>query len=147
VDATDEEIKKCVTVIKNTANAYSKEVSYIITISDLSKYKTIIYKLLKLDEGEIVTVELRTSRLEELRYSAREKAVHAARGKAVALAAGLNQTIGKAFEIIEESSPMINWYEKPMPGDINDQPINDTYLIQPGYISVTARVTVRFELN
>jgi uncharacterized protein YggE len=112
----------------------------------MNKYLDVIHNLLQLNVGEITSVEFRTSKLEELKGRAQVKALQSAREKAVMLASALNQSIGKGYKITEEPSPVINWYDRRLP-DNADALNGNVYLVEPGYITISAKLTVSFELN
>lgn len=147
INVSSDDITRCLDVIRNTSPNYLKIREYIITLTDMNKYLDIIHNLLQLNVGEITSVEFRTSRLEELKGRAQVKALQAAREKAGRLASALNQNIGKGYKITEEPSPVINWYERRFPDNSGDAPTGSVYLVEPGYITISAKLTVSFDLN
>ena len=138
VYASDEEVKRSIDYVKG--NQVIRE--FVFTIKDLSRYKEVVNRLLKLNKGEIASIEFRTSKLADYKESLRVKAISAAKAKALNMVTGLGQNVGKAYTIIDNPSPLINTYNSYSAGAT----VNDLYMVVPGYISVSANVTVSFEL-
>ncbi|HEY4784839.1 MAG TPA: SIMPL domain-containing protein [Bacteroidales bacterium] len=148
VTINDGEIQGSLDMLKNNASFYSLLKEFVITLTDTKKYRDVLLQLIRLDSGEITSIEFRTSKLAAYKENARAKAIEAARVKAESMASVLGQSIGKAYMITEEPSPLINWYDKSQqPGLHHDDDVNDAYLTLPGYISIPAKVTVSFELK
>jgi uncharacterized protein len=117
-----------------------------VTVRDIAKLDTLLEALVKAGGNRIGSIGYETSDLRKYRDQARDLAVKAAREKAGALAKSLGQDIGKAQSIEEvpesEGSSMANTsfgYESRSraPGSS----------IAPGQKTISASVTVSFELN
>ncbi len=127
-----------------------------IRLSDVSKFESLYGDVLDAGVNYVQGVDFRTTQLRKYRDQARAMAIQAAQEKAAALAAGVGQAAGPVKMIHEDSS---NWY-----GSYNSwwQPSGAMYqnavqnagggqfteegTLAPGQISVTAGVTVEFEL-
>lgn len=90
---------------------YSYHANQTITVllKDLKKYDGLISGLITRGINRIDGISFGTSKLEELKSEARKLAVSNAKTKAVEYAGVLNQTVGKAIQISEQS------YSPPVP--------------------------------
>lgn len=81
------------------------QVSQVITVTltDLSKYEELMTSSLKAGVNRVHGVSFSVADPKKYREEARLQAVRAAREKAKAMAAELGQTIGKPWEVTEES--------------------------------------------
>ncbi len=127
-----------------------------IRLSDISKFESLYSDVLEAGVNYVQGVEFRTTQLRKYRDQARAMAIQAAQEKAAALASGVGQATGRVIMIHEDSS---NWF-----GSYNSWWRNSGAMYQnavqnagggqfteegtlaPGQISVTAGVTVEFEL-
>ena len=116
-----------------------------ITVRDLAKLDTLLESLIKAGGNRIDSIAYETSDLRKYRDRARDEAVKAAREKAGALAKALGQDIGTAQSIEETPTPeysaanaSFNYYGR-------DQTRAPSIAV--GQISISASVTVSFELN
>lgn len=142
---TDEEVTKKppvflgYTVIKNVA----------IILRDVSKSEELLTDIIKSGVSYIQNVYFRTTQLRKYKDEARARAIKAAQEKAIALTREIGQSIGKAYSISEEG---------PTPSYSQNNNVNFSYsasspspsddsTIALGQISITARVTVSFELK
>jgi uncharacterized protein YggE len=124
----------------------SKNVSIIL--KDVSKAEDLLADIFKSGVSSIESVYFRTSQLRKYKDQARAMAMRAAQEKAIALTKEIGQTIGKAYSITEDE-----------PSYASSQNINNlsSFYLPPsssegstlalGQISITARVTVSFELK
>lgn len=118
-----------------------------VTVRDIAKLDTLLEALVKAGGNRIGSIGYETSDLRKYRDQARDLAVKAAREKAGALAKALGQDIGKAQSIEEvpesESYSMANargyGYE--------EREKSRGATIAPGQKTISASVTVSFELN
>jgi len=131
--------------------------TYVVTIRDIDSFEEILSAVLEAGIEHVHGIQFRTSELKANRVLAREKAIQAAREKAIDLAAALGKKIGEPYSIDENHT---NWYSgydrywgRPR-GAMYSQTIveappggGEGGTFEPGKISVTARVTVRFELE
>src|SRR5947207_9401657 len=75
-----------------------------LTLKDISKYETLMTRLLEAGVNHVNGVEFDVAEPRKYRDETRLKAIRAAREKAEAMAAELGQKIGKPWEITDESS-------------------------------------------
>ncbi len=126
---------------------YTKEI--YITINDLTKTDRILLELNKLGFIKFHYMDYRVRNLTDLQYQAKQKAVISARTKAALLAKELGQSIGRAHTIEEIYTPDYQWYN--LKNDHGKENItylydNDDYILEPGFIIITAKVKVSFDL-
>jgi uncharacterized protein len=125
----------------------------VITLRDLTKFTPLLTDALKLGVNRAGQVQFRTTELRKHRDAARTMAIRAAKEKAVDLAKELGMKVGKPITI-EESSTWDTWggprrgmmmqnamSEESMGGDMGSS------TLAPGQISVSARVSVTFDLE
>jgi len=122
-----------------------------LTINDMSKLEDIYSSALDAGANVVQGVEFLTTELRKHRDEARGRAVKAAKEKAEALAKELGLGIGKARTILEGTSPYsYNNYNWRTPRQVAVGGNLDEYLsgltMSPGVISVTASITVTFDL-
>ena len=137
-----------------TLDYYRVTKSIAFTLGDIDKYDGLIASLVQSGVNRISNVSFRATEIRKYRDQAREMAVAAAKEKAVALAARLDQKIGKAFTI-DEDSP-VTPYRRPLmaaglantmfEASSDSGGTTDSSLVL-GQIPVQASVTVRFELQ
>lgn len=116
-----------------------------IVLRDVAKYEPLLTGLLKAGVERLDGIHWRSSRMDALHAEARLTAVRSARDKARALAEALGQSIGPAYLINDEPQfepvPRMPMYkEMTMAAPDQGAPI------APGEMTITARVTVGFEL-
>ena len=134
-------------IIQMDSAAYYKEV--FITISDIKKLDKYLLELYNLGYRDYVYLDYRVTNYKRYKSQARKEAVNTARKKAQELVAELGQTLGKAHTIEEMPTEDYNWYnlkDKAKSGMIMYKLGADNHLIEPGYITVTAKVKVSFDL-
>lgn len=125
---------------------YAVSKSIAIIVRDVTKAEELLGELFRTGITRISGVDFRTTQDRKFRDQARAMAMKSAQEKARAMALEIGQGIGKAFTITEEGgsrpSPanMSSFY---LGGSVADSPS----AIALGQISITARVTVSFELK
>lgn len=119
-----------------------------LKITDLSKYEEISSGLLTRGINQINSIEFTTSKLKEHEAEARNLAIKSAKEKATTMASQIDQSIGKAYYINEESFPVIPFqrYGAMKAMDMQES-AGDGPTIAPGEIEIKGRVTVSFLLN
>jgi uncharacterized protein YggE len=119
-----------------------------LTLTDLSKYEDLLTSVLKVGVNRVDGISFRVADPRKYREEARLKAVQAARDKAVAMAAQLGQTIGKPWEITEESevdsnvltaNSLSNRYRQPMQ--------EEAATVAGGEVTIRAIVRISFQLE
>ena len=127
---------------------YAVSKGIAIILRDVSKAEELLAELFTAGITRINDVEFRTTQSRKLKDQARALAIKAAHEKARALASEIGQNIGKAYTIVEEGFP--RGYGANVSnslGSISGVSSDDDSTIALGQISITARVTVSFELK
>lgn len=127
------------TVTKNVA----------IILRDVSKAEDLLTDIIKSGISEIQNVSFRTTQLRKHKDQARAMAIRAAQEKAIALTREIGQSIGKAYSITEEG-PTSSYSQNSNNNftySVSERSSSDESTIALGQISITARVTVSFELK
>lgn len=127
---------------------FTAEQTLSVKLRDISKLDDAMDAVVSAGVNRIDGVEYQSSELRKYRDQARDEAVKAAREKATALANGLGNQIGKTYSI-DETEQSQNAY--PMFGGLVPNVRLDKARAQgpstaPGQLTVTASVTVAFEL-
>jgi uncharacterized protein YggE len=142
---TDEDVTKKppvflgYTVIKNVA----------IILRDVSKADDLLTEIIKSGVSYIQNVSFRTTQLRKYKDQARAQAIKAAQEKAIALTKEIGQSIGKAYSITEDGPTPYAYSQNSSNfiGQSGGSSSSDESTIALGQISITARVTVSFELK
>ena len=119
-----------------------------ITLRDLSKYESLMTKLLQAGTNRVNGIYFGISETRKYRDEARSKAIHAAKEKAVAMAADLGQTVGKPLEISEEGG--WNAYQYSANAFIPEKKARaegEESTVAPGEVTIRASVKVSFQLE
>jgi len=119
-----------------------------IVLKDVSQAEELLADIFKSGVSSIDGVYFRTSQLRKYKDQARAMAIKAAQEKAIALTKEIGQSIGKAYSITEDepsyaSAQNNNFNVVTRSGSSSD----DESTLALGQISITARVTVSFELK
>ena len=119
----------------------------VINLKDLSKYDTMMMGLVDAGVNSIQGVEFKTSRLAQYESEARVKAVENAKKKAQDYAGALNQKLGKALLVTDNTQV---YYPMPMRVQFKTEAADadmprETLAI--GEITITANVNISFELQ
>lgn len=129
----------------------------VIKLKDISQFEGLYGDVLEAGVNYIHGIEFRTSELRKYRDQARSMAIQAAREKAVAMAGELDQKIGRVKMIQENSTDWWGsysswWYRSSgfayqnVVQEAGGSGVDLDGSLAPGQISVTAGVTVEFEL-
>ncbi|MEO4006098.1 SIMPL domain-containing protein [Flavobacterium sp. CAU 1735] len=117
-----------------------------ITLKDLSKYDTMMLGLVDSGINVINGVDFRSTKVAEYESQARVRAVQNAKTKAQDYAGALNQKMGKAVLVTDNSS---TYYPRPymaaMKMSADTEMSRETLAI--GEIEVTANVTINYALD
>lgn len=131
----------------------------VITLKDLSKFEDLLTSALGAGVNYVHGIQFRTTELRKYRDEARALAIKAAQEKAIALAEGLDQEVGEPRSIREDQSGWWSWYGAwwgsrwggGMAQNVVQNAGGGSFSTEggtaPGQISVSARVTVSFELE
>ena len=128
---------------------YEVSLRIVITLRDLSKYETLMTRLLEAGISRVNGISFEVDQTRKYKDEARVKAIQAAKEKAVAMAGQLGQTVGKPWEISEQNSDnpyapsmlansMVNGYES---GGRQES------TVAPGQVTISASVRVSFQLE
>ncbi len=135
------------TVVQEDDGSYIKEV--FITINDLNTLDKYLLELYKLGFKDYIYMDYRIKEYITYKNQAKREAVSSARKKATLLAGEVGQAIGKAHRIEELTPEDYNWYD--LHNDRGLERITfklgaDGYLIEPGFLVLTSKVKVSFDL-
>lgn len=130
----------------------------VVTLKDITTFDAVLTDVLEAGAVYVHGIQFRTTELRKHRDEARVLAIRAAREKAAALAHELGQEIDQPHDIREDQSQWWSWYNTWWGGRANtlsQNVIQETGgtsagtegTLAPGQISVTARVTVSFEMK
>lgn len=143
---TDEEVTKKPPVFLG----YTVTKNVGIVLQDVSKAEALLADIFKSGVSSIQGVSFRTSKLRQYKDQARAMAIKAAQEKAVALTKEIGQSIGKAYTITEEAPNTYAYSQNRsnnfMLDGVSASPSEGSTLAL-GQISITAQVTVSFELK
>ena len=143
---SDEEVTKKPPVFLG----YTVTKSVAIILQDVSKAEELLADIFKSGVSTIDHVSFRTSQLRKHKDQARAMAIKAAQEKAIALTKEINQSIGKAYSITEEGPTPFAYAQNRSSNYIGtggETSASEESTIALGQISITARVTVSFELK
>ena len=127
---------------------YSVRKDLLFTLKDVSQAEGLLSDLIESGVSRLNSVRFQTSEIRRYRDQARAMAIQAAQQKAVALTAQIGQKIGKAYSIDEEGArpySIANVSQNAISS--SDDSTESSGTLALGQIKVTARVTVKFELN
>ncbi|WP_333693792.1 SIMPL domain-containing protein [Flavobacterium sp.] len=126
---------------------YQATQNLTLTLKDISKYDALVMGLMDNGINTIHQVEFKSTQIEILKSNARKLAIQDAKKKAEDFAGVLNQKIGKALSISDNSQPiypvmMKRTYANPM---LESDAATETLAI--GEIEISISVTVSFHLD
>lgn len=133
--------------------------SIVITLDDLSLFEGLLSSALHAGVNYVQGIEFRTTDLRTYRDQARSLAIQAAKEKAAAMAGELGQKVGLPQTIEEQQNAWWSGYSswwgarwgsamtQNTVQEFNGAPLSTDTSVAPGQISVTASVSVTFELT
>jgi len=129
---------------------YSVRKDLVFTLRDVTQAESLLSEVIESGVSRINSIRFQSSQLRKYRDQARALAIKAAQEKANALTNEIGQKIGKAYSIEEEAPPRANAYANITQNSTtyvggNSDESEGTLAL--GMIAISARVTVRFELN
>jgi uncharacterized protein YggE len=135
-----------------TLLGYSVRKDLVLTLRDVARAEGLLSELLdSASVTRINSVSFRSSQMRKYRDQARDLAMRAAREKAAALAGAVGQKIGKAYSIEEEVPSRAYASQNVMSNNIStvesDGSTASEGTLALGLIKISARVTVKFELE
>ena len=127
---------------------YEVSQTTIITLRDLSKYESLMTKLLEAGVNRVNGIIFGVRETRKYRDEARSEAMRAAKEKAIAMAADLGQAVGKPWEISEEGGWKAYQYTANS-FSTRDKTAGgaDESTIAPGQLTIRASVKVSFQLE
>lgn len=144
---------------RNVLKGYYVRKTIVLTLRDLTKFEDLLAGVIEAGANYVHGIQFRTTDLRQHRDEARALAINAAREKAQAMAGELNQTIGLPQTVHEDHIGWWSWYGSGWWGSRWSSAVQNVVQeaagnfiltdegMAPGQISVTARVTVTFELT
>ena len=143
---------------RRTFLGYFARRSLSITLRDVPRFESLLTDVLRAGANYIHGVDFRTTELRKHRDEARRLAILAAREKAVDMASALNVRIGAPMNVHEAHSgwwsPYSSWWGGRGSGMMVQNVLQDRRSaggtedsLVPGQISVTATVSITFELG
>ena len=134
---------------RNPVDPFRVSQRFEICIQDISTYEEIVDGLLERGVENLTGPTFRNTNIKKYKDQARTKAIKNAKEKAVLLAEGLNQQVGKAYEIKEKTAYSSNraqggYGTSEVELEAN---LDDNTSFAPGQLKVRARVEVRFYLR
>jgi uncharacterized protein YggE len=132
---------------------YEVSQTIAITLKDVSKYEGLMTRLLEAGVNRVDDASFRIKEPRKYKDEARSKAIAAAREKATAMAKELGQTVGKPWEVMEQSEdgiPVIAGVPEKTRANYaystgEAEPEEST--IAPGQVTIRASVRVSFQLE
>lgn len=140
-------------------SGYVVRKSIVVTLKDIGKFEKLLSALSEAGITNVHGVQFRTTELRKHRDQARALATQAAFEKARAMAGVVDMKVGPATSIAENHVGWWSWYGYGWWGyrgqqmtqnvivNVEDVPIDSDSTFAPGQISVTARVSISFELT
>lgn len=125
--------------------SYVASQTIVIHLKDLSKYDALMMGVTDAGANEIQGVTFKTSKQAEYESQARVKAVADARKKANDYAGALNQKIGKAITVTDNTQTFFPQYMREEMKAFDGAPVRETLAV--GEITVTATVNIAFQLD
>ena len=125
--------------------AYEITQTIQVTLKDLSKYESLVTKLIEGGVNRIDGVEFQVADSRKYKDETRLKAIHAAKEKATAMAAELGQSLGKPWEINEEPENTMYSYANTRISAGAPAPSEPT--VAPGQVLIRSSVHVSFQLD
>jgi len=138
---------------------YATHRRFIITLTDMTKFDSLISDMLVAGATEVLDVQFQTSDLRKHRDDARVAAIKAASEKANLLASQLGAKVGKPYDITEMTNNLGGWYydrwwgryQGPTPSNVSQnaygQQGQESMSSAIGKLVVKASVRVVFELE
>jgi uncharacterized protein YggE len=129
---------------------YSVRKDLVFKLRDVTEAESLLSEVLESGITRINSIRFQTSRLRAYKDEARAQAIKAAQEKAIALSRQIGQTIGKAYSIEEEVPERglsSSNFSANSTRTIESDTVDSEGTLSLGQIKISARVTVRFELN
>ncbi|MNJ98067.1 26 kDa periplasmic immunogenic protein precursor [compost metagenome] len=133
----------------NTKKKYSfvATQTIVIRLKDITKYDAMMMGLVDAGINSIQGIEFKTSKQAQYESEARVKAVEQAKLKANDYAAALNQKVGKAITVTDNTQTYYPRMMSAMKFESDSMAGGERETLAIGEITVTANVNISFELN
>lgn len=133
---------------RTTPSGYEVSQSVCITLKNLAKFDHLMTELLMAGTNRVENVRFGIADRSKLRAEARTKAIVAAKEKAASMAAQLEQTLGKPWEIAEADSEWPAMLQNANAFGYNGAQVNASdSTVSPGEVTIREQVRVSFELQ
>jgi uncharacterized protein YggE len=129
---------------------YSVRKDLVFTLRDVRRAEELLSEVIESGITRVNGIRFQTSQMRKHRDQARALAIRAAQEKAAALTGEIGQKIGKAYSIEEDAPSPRALYQnvtQNVVGFMASDAAESEGTLALGQIKVTARVTVRFELQ
>lgn len=133
---------------------YNVSRAITVNLRDLSKCQKLVRQLIEAGTNRIDSISFTVSQPRKYRDQARQLALRAAQEKATSMAETLSQKIGRPIRIVESGSRMPISYtasntniQAQAESSAGDPPDLENGPVAPGTITITAVVSVEFELE
>lgn len=129
--------------------SYQASQSIKILLKDLTQYELLMQQLIEAGINYIAGIEFKSSKIEELKSAARIKAMADAKRKADDYTSNLNQKVGKALNISDQSQVFYpqNIRSKTMSLGSESANAEPEQTLAVGEIEILANVQVTFQLD
>lgn len=127
--------------------AYEVSQSISLTLKDLSKYESLMTKVLEAGVNRVNGIDFGVTEPRKYRDDARLKAIRAAHEKAIAMASELGQKVGKPWEISEDQGYFFAGLPNNTTAYYNGNAGKAEFTVAPGHVDVSATVRVSFLLE
>jgi uncharacterized protein YggE len=140
-------------------SGYMVRKSIVVTLRDISKFERLLTEMSEAGITNVHGVQFRTTQLRKHRDQARQLATQAALEKARDMAGVLDLNVGPASSIAENQADWWSWYGYGWWGyrnqgmtqnvvvNVEDVPLDSDSTFAPGQISVTAKVSITFQMS
>jgi hypothetical protein len=118
-----------------------------VTLTDLSKYEELMTSSLKVGVNRVDGINFFVADPKKYREEARIKAVRAAREKATAMAAELGKTIGKPWEVTEETDTDARDITTANFAMRYRMPMQEASTVAGGEVTIRALIRISFQLE
>jgi uncharacterized protein YggE len=132
---------------KQTLRGYTAMKQISITLKDLNTYGKVLNAAVDAGVVHVNGLVFGNSKEDELKMEARKRAVADAKARAELLAGELKQKVGRPLMIQETSVPIYQPMVRGFAMMASDKRVSPEDTVSPGETTVSATVTVRFELQ
>jgi len=144
---------------REVIEGYYVRKTVVVTLKDINQFESLLTAVTEAGTTNVHGIDFRTSELRKYRDQARALATKAAQEKADAMAGELGSSIGAPTSVHENQTGWYSWYgwgwwsyrrdtmSQNVVQNVGDAPPDIEGAFAPGQISVSANVSVTFELR